>query len=112
MGIFISWIVTTITFLIISWLPIGVEIDSLGKAIISAAVFGILNAVLNPILALFTFPLIFLTFGLFYFILNALIFWLAAAIVPGFSLRWGFWSALIGALALSIINSIIFAIIS
>ena len=112
MDILIAWFVTTISFLIISWLPIGVEIDSIGKAIFSAAVFGILNAILRPILGFLTLPLIFLTFGLFLFILNAFIFWLASVIVPGFRLKWGFWSAIIGALALSIINSILFAIIS
>lgn len=56
----------------------------------------------------FTFPLILLTFGLFLFVLNAVIFGLAAAIVPGFRLRYGIWSALIGAIALSVINSLIF----
>ena len=107
-GIIVTWLVTTISFLIISRLPIGVEIDSFGKAAISAAVFGILNAILRPILSLFTFPLIILTFGLFLFILNATIFGLAAWLVPGFRLRWGFWSALIGSIALSVINFIIF----
>lgn len=111
-GLLISWLVTTISFLIISKLPIGVEVDSFKKAAISAVVFGILNALLKPILAFFSFPFIFLTFGLFLFILNAIIFGIAAAIVPGFRLRWGFWSALIGSLALSFINSIIFSIIT
>lgn len=110
-GLIITWIVTTISFLIISRLPIGVEIDSLGKAAISAAVFGILNALLRPVLGFFTFPLIILTFGLFLFILNAIIFGLAAWLVPGFRLRWGIWSALIGSIALSIINSLIFRLV-
>ncbi|MFP4100433.1 phage holin family protein [Coleofasciculus sp.] len=111
MDIIVAWIVTTIAFLIISWLPLGVEIDTLGKAFIAAAIFGILNAILKPILGVLTFPLIVLTFGLFLFVLNAFIFWLAAKIVPGFRLRWGFWSAIIGALALSVINSILLALI-
>ncbi|MBW4648471.1 MAG: phage holin family protein [Kastovskya adunca ATA6-11-RM4] len=111
-GIIVSWIVTTISFLIISRLPIGVEIDSIGKAIISAAVFGILNALLRPILGFFTFPLIILTLGLFLFVLNAIIFGLAAWLVPGFRLRWGIWSALIGSIALSVINSIIFRVLA
>lgn len=112
LGILIIWLVTTISFLIISKLPIGVEIDSFGKAVISAAVFGILNAILRPILGFFTFPFIILTFGLFVFVLNALVFGLAAALVPGFRLRWGFWSALIGAIALSIVNSLLFSLLA
>lgn len=112
LGILIIWLVTTISFLIISKLPIGVEIDSFGKAVISAAVFGILNAILRPILGFFTFPFIILTFGLFVFVLNAIVFGLAAALVPGFRLRWGFWSALIGAIALSIVNSLLFSLLA
>ncbi len=111
LDLILTWVVTTISFLIIARLPIGIEIDSLGKAAISAAVFGILNAILRPILAFFTFPVILLSFGLFFFILNAIIFSLAAALVPGFTLRWGFWSALIGSIALAIVNSILLAIV-
>jgi putative membrane protein len=55
--------------------------------------------------------LVILTFGLFLFILNAIIFGLAAMLVPGFQLRWGFWSALIGSIALSVINSLIFTLL-
>lgn len=111
-GILITWLVTTISFLIVSRLPIGVEIDTFKKAAISAAVFGILNALLKPILGFFTFPLIFLTFGLFLFVLNAVIFGLAAWLVTGFRLRWGFWSALLGSLALSIVNSVLFHLLA
>ncbi len=111
-GIIITWLVTSISFLIIAKLPIGVQVDSFGKALISAAVFGILNAILLPILTIFTFPFILITLGLFFFVLNAIIFAIAAAIVPGFSLRWGIWSALIGSIALSVINTILLRIVA
>lgn len=107
-AILVSLVVTTISLIIISKLPTGVEIDSVQKAFISAIVFGVINALLHPVLTLLALPLIFLTFGLFYFVVNAIIFGLAAFLVQGFRLRWGFWSALIGSLALSIVNSIIF----
>ncbi|MBD2629365.1 phage holin family protein [Trichormus variabilis] len=111
-GLIITWLVTAISFLIISRLPIGVEIDNFGKALITAAVFGILNALLLPILTFFTLPFIILTLGLFFFVLNSIIFGLSAALVPGFSLRYGFWSALLGSLALAIINSILLRLIA
>lgn len=107
-AIFVSLIVTTISLIIISKLPTGVEIDSVQKAFVSAIVFGVVNALLHPILTLLALPLIFLTFGLFYFVVNAIIFGLAAFLVQGFRLRWGFWSALIGSFALSVVNSLIF----
>ena len=112
LGILITWLVTTISFLIIARLPLGVEIDSFGKAAVSAAVFGVLNALLRPLLGFFTFPLILLTLGLFLFVLNAIIFGLAAALVTGFRLRWGIWSALLGSIALSLINSILFNLLA
>ncbi|EHC18717.1 phage holin family protein [Fischerella thermalis CCMEE 5268] len=111
-GLIITWLVTAVSFLIISRLPIGVEIDGFGKALITAAVFGILNALLLPILTFFTLPFIIITIGLFFFVLNSIIFGLSAAIVPGFRLRYGFWSALLGSIALAIINSILLRLIA
>jgi putative membrane protein len=108
----LTWLVTTVSFLIISKLPIGVEVDSFVKALISAAVFGFLNALLRPILTFFTFPFILITLGLFFLVLNAVIFGLAAYLVPGFRLRWGIWSAFLGSLALAIINSILLRLIA
>ncbi|WP_019504496.1 phage holin family protein [Pleurocapsa sp. PCC 7319] len=111
LAIVISLIVTTISLLIISKLPTGVEVDSIKKGFIAAIVFGVLNALLHPILSFLTLPINFLTFGLFSLIVNGFIFGLAALLVHGFRLRWGIWSALIGAFALSIINSIIYKIL-
>lgn len=109
-SLLITWIITSISLFIISKLPTGVEIDGFNKALISAAVFGVLNALIGPILRVLAFPITFLTLGLFSIIINAIIFGLAAWLVTGFRLRWGFWSAIIGTLALSFINSILFAI--
>ena len=110
-GILTTWLITTICFLIISKLPIGVEIDSLGKAVFSAAVFGVLNAILGPILKVFAAPVNLITFGLFSPAINliilALVFALAAKLVEGFRLRHKLWSALLGALSLTIVNSIV-----
>ncbi|HLP90506.1 MAG TPA: phage holin family protein [Nostocaceae cyanobacterium] len=109
----ITWLVTAVSFLIISRIPtLGIEIDGFGKAAITAIVFGILNAILLPILTFFTFPFIILTVGLFFFVLNAIIFALSAALVPGFRLRHGFWSALIGSIALAIINSVLLSLLA
>lgn len=112
-GIILTWLITTLSFLIISRLPfLGIEVDSFGKAAISAAVFGILNAILLPILSFFTFPFIIVTLGLFFFVLNAIVFAIAAAIVPGFRLIYGFWSAMLGSITLAIINSILLRVVA
>ncbi|NEQ82617.1 MAG: phage holin family protein [Moorea sp. SIO2I5] len=107
----IACLVTAVSLLIISKLPTGVEIDSFGKALVSAVVFGILNALLKPILDVLALPLTILTLGVFAVVVNAIIFGLAAALVTGFRLRWGVWSALIGAIALGFVNSLIYKLL-
>ena len=110
--ILIAWLVTSVSFFIISKLPIGVEIDSFKKAIISAGVFGILNALVRPIFMTLGLPFIWLTFGLFTIVINAIIFGLAAWLVEGFRLNWGIWSALLGAIALGFINSLLYQVLA
>lgn len=111
MGILVAWLVTAVSLLIISRLPVGVEIDGFPKAFLAAVAFGILNAIVRPVLFWLTVPLTILTLGLFLLVLNAIIFALAAALVSGFRLRYGFWSALLGAFLLSLTNSVIFQIL-
>ncbi len=103
----IAWLVTSVSFFIISKLPIGVDIDTFGKAMISAAVFGLLNTLVRPLFVVLGFPIVLVTFGLWIIVINAIIFGLAAWLVDGFRLRWGIWSALLGALALGFINSLL-----
>lgn len=115
-SLLIAWLVTAISFLIISKIPlIGVEVDSLNKSFISAAVLGLINALFRPILGLFfAIPnVLTLTLfqGLFSFIMSVICFGLAAYLVQGFRLRYGIWSAIMGALTLSIVNSFIFRIL-
>lgn len=108
----ITWLVVAVSFVIVSKLPTGVEIDSFGKALVSAAIFGILNAFVKPVLDFFAFPLEVITFGLFSIVVNAIIFGLAAWLVSGFRLKWGIGSAFLGSLALSIINSLLSGLLS
>ena len=110
-GLLITWLVTAVSFVIISKIPIGVEIDSFNKALVSAAVFGVLNAILHPILTVLALPIIVISLGLFSFVVNAIIFGLAAKLVSGFRLAWGVWSALLGAFALGFVNSVLFHIL-
>lgn len=104
------WIVSAVSLLIISALPLGIDLDGLGTALVAALVLGVLNALVRPILAFFTLPLTILTLGLFSFVLNAVIFGLAAELVAGFRVR-GCLSALLGAIVFGLLNSIIFAIL-
>lgn len=112
MDLLITWLITAISLLIIAQLPIGVEVDNFGKALVAAIVFGVLNALVRPILVFFSIPLTILTLGLFLLIINAIIFGLAAALVSGFRLRYGFWSALFGSICLSFVNGVLSQVVS
>ncbi len=108
MSFIITWLVTSISLLIISNLNLGIEVKDFKASLIAALVIGLLNAVLRPILGFFFFPLTLITFGLFSLVLNGAMIWLATHIVDGFRLRDGFLSAIIAAVVLWILNGIIF----
>ena len=72
-----------------------------------ALVFGVLNALLRPLLKLLTCPLLVLTLGLFTLVINAFLLWLTAAISRSFGLGLsvsGFWAAFLGALVVSVVS--------
>ena len=69
----------------------GVRIHGAWAYIIGAAVLGIANGILKPILAVLTLPLIILTLGIFYFLINIAMLLLAEWIAPNFSVD-GFWT--------------------
>ncbi|WP_416236208.1 phage holin family protein [Spirulina sp. CCNP1310] len=103
-------VITAISLMIIAKLPLGIEVDGFNKALMAGVVFGLLNATVYPVLAFLAFPITFLTLGLFSLVINAIIFAIAAALVEGFSLKNGFWSALLGTIVLSILNSVLMQI--
>ena len=108
----VIWLVTSISLLIISQIEFfGIEVKDFGTALVVAVVLGVLNALLGPVLRFFSFPLIILSFGLFSFVINAVIFWLAAGLVSGFKLKGGCLSALIGPIVLSLISSLLMGIL-
>lgn len=75
-------------------------------ALLVALVWSVIVIVIRPVLHILTLPINILTLGLFSFVLNALLFWGMAYIVPGFSVD-GFWSALLGAVVLSLLSWLI-----
>lgn len=85
--------------------PNQVAVADYGAAFVFALVISILNAVVRPVLALVTLPITCLTLGLFHFVLNAIIFALAATLVPGIMVN-GMIGALIGSLFVSVVGLI------
>ena len=99
------WIINAAALLLVAYLYPGVSVESFLAAAIAALVLGLVNAVIRPILILLTLPVTLLTLGLFLFVINALMFWLVAEIVPGFKVS-GFMAALLGSILYSVITLI------
>jgi putative membrane protein len=96
--------------LVAHYIP-GITIDSLATAGIAALILGALNLVVKPVLALLTFPITLLTFGLFSFVLNAAMFGLAAYLVPGFAVA-GFLPALLGSFVVTVVSTVAYRILT
>lgn len=107
-GLLIRLLVTTLAVLAANYLlaPAYFQVEDVQTALIFAVVLGLLNAVVRPILAIITFPLTILTLGLFLLVLNALMFWVAGAIVPGVHVG-GFAGAFLGALITTVVSAIV-----
>lgn len=110
-GILIRWFITTLAVLVVPYVISGVRVEGLGTALAAGAILGVLNAVVRPVLILLTLPLTVVTIGLFIFVINALLFEFAAAIVPGMHVA-SFWSALFASIVVSIVSWILNSVVA
>ena len=110
-GILVRWLFLTVAILLAAYLIDGIRIAGFPSAVLAAAVLGVLNAFLRPILFILTLPLTILTLGLFTFAINALILMMASGVISGFEID-GFGSALLGALFISVISWLLTSFIS
>lgn len=102
-GLLLKLIINAATlYAVIRFVP-GISISGAGTVVVASLVLGFLNAVLRPIITFFSLPVTILTLGLFTLVVNGIVFAIAAWVVPGFSVA-GFGSAIIGALAFSVIS--------
>jgi putative membrane protein len=90
-GALVAWGVNIVVLLVVDALFESVEIGRWGSLVIGAAVLGIANAIVKPVLTVLTLPLIVVTLGVSYFALNVAMLALAEWIAPDFSID-GFWT--------------------
>ena len=105
--IFLRWLINTLVLMIVANIVPGVDIASFWTALVTSLIFGLINAIIRPLMILLTLPVNILTFGLFTLIINALMFWLTSSIVKGFdvtSFGAAFWGALVYWIIIMIIN--------
>ena len=82
-----------------SWLTLG----------LAGLVFGLFNAIVRPIAVFLSFPVILLTLGLFYIVLNGILLWLAQFVVPGYHVS-GVWAGILGSVVIAVVNWILGAL--
>lgn len=99
----INWILSALAVWVVSRLIPGFHVTGVAAALIAALVIGFVNATLGLILKIITLPLTILTLGIFWFVINALMLEMAAAVVPGFRID-TFLAAFEGAVVLSLVN--------
>ncbi len=102
MKLILTWLLAACALLMVAYLYPGVEVRSFPSALIAAAVIGLFNMLLRPVLVVLTLPVTVVTLGLFLFVINALLFWAAASVLDGFYVA-GFWAALLGSVIYSLL---------
>lgn len=102
-GFIFRWVVNALGLLFVSWLFDGIQVNGVGWAFVAALFLGVFNALVRPVLILLTLPITVVTMGLFILVINALMLWLTGTLLAGFQVH-GFWTAVGGALVLSIIS--------
>ena len=103
MRLLIKWLLSAFALLAVAYLYSGVQITSYGSALLAAAVIGLLNMFVRPVLVVLTLPVTIVTLGLFLFVINALLFWAASGLLSGFHVN-GFLAALLGSLIYSLLG--------
>jgi putative membrane protein len=102
----ISWVANAIVLAIVVALLSGVTVSSAGALLAAAAVFGVLNTLLKPLLRLVTLPLAILTLGIAWFFVSLLMLALTTNIVSGFHIH-GFWTFVEATLIVWFVNVVL-----
>ncbi|MFP4436357.1 MAG: phage holin family protein [Chloroflexaceae bacterium] len=107
----LRWLISTLAIFAAVWLVPGIEFSGPGWELgIVAVVFGLLNALIRPLLVILTCPLILLTLGLFGLVINALLLALASELARGLGIKfyvYDFWAAFWGGLVISLVSLIL-----
>jgi len=106
MNTVIKLLLTAVAVVVLAKFLPGVGVDGYGAAIIVAIVLALLRLFVKPILVILTLPITILTLGLFLFIINAIIVWIASRLLDGFSVE-NLWYALLFSVLLSIFQSLL-----
>ena len=110
MRILLNWLVSALALWLVSQIVPGFHVSGLGSALIAVVVIGLVNATLGILLKILTFPLTIVTLGIFWWVINALMLWVASSFVPGFVIT-SFGSAFIGAIVLALVSMLFHSVL-
>ena len=102
----VKWLLSATALMAVAYLYSGVQLAGFAAALWASLIIGLLNSLVRPVLLLLTLPITVLTLGLFFFIINALMFYAASGLSSGFEVR-GFGAALVGSLLYSVAGLLI-----
>jgi len=106
MGFLIRLCLNALALLIVSAVVPGIQVQGVLPALAAAFFLGLVNAVVRPVILILTLPLTILTLGLFIPVINAFLLKLVSLMIQGFEVH-GFWSAVFGALLLSLVSGLL-----
>jgi putative membrane protein len=102
----LSWFLNALVLAIVAWTFSDVSRGTTGQLLVAAAIFGILNTILKPILRLITLPLAVVTLGLAWFFVSMLMLWITDVLSNGIDVH-GFWAYVWATVAIWVVNLII-----
>jgi len=111
MRLLLNWLLSAISLLIVANVMPGFHLRGFTAALIAALVIGLVNATLGLFLKIITLPLAFLTLGVFWWVINAVMLLFASTLLSPAFVVTGFWPAFWGAIVLSLVNMVLRALV-
>ncbi|MSQ76908.1 MAG: phage holin family protein [Nitrospiraceae bacterium] len=110
-GLFIRFVITGVAVLAAAEIVPGIKIDGVPAGAATVIILALLNAIVRPVLYLFSFPMIMFSIGLFMVIINAILLQFTSWLVTGFTVD-GFWPSVWAALLISVVSTVLTLLIS
>ena len=110
MKLLIGWLLNALALLGVAYLVPDIHVSNFMSALIAAAVIGLANMLIKPIFLILTLPVTIITLGLFIFVINGILFWIAGYFLQGFDVK-SITAGIIGAIVYSIISWILSAVL-
>lgn len=106
MQLLLALVINAAAFLATAYIVPGFKVDNFTSAILSAIVLGVVNIFIKPALSFITAPLTIITLGLFAFVVNAVLLFMVAWVVPGFDVD-GWLPAILGGIVLAVVSTVL-----